>query len=564
MSKRNNSYRQKVPMEFLPLIDSANDLKLYLVQEIGPTSFIFKDDFDNKFKVSIGPTISCSCSKSNDHCIHTFYVMFKIFKRSKNDPLVWQNAYIDNEISDLIKSRFEIRAIPNNKKKFLMKHSLEKTSTSKPENCKKKFSRMVLDQESLCPICQEILNPNDQALTFCKKKCGNNFHIKCIKIWVQHKLSTKDQITCPMCRVDWGNGILEEMVREEDNFQHRFIIHEGKTCENCNMKNIKGNIYHCVYCKNYDLCEGCYKTYQHLIHNKFLMKTKSDGQWIPAFGREKQYILDKKNNLYSFCKNLTNYEISKPQDLNNELSNQNSITEIFFSKDNNVSSLNDFIVDCIPNLENSLNEYGKSAHNNLQIIGVEILAIKTTCLICNENSPKMKKLFCGHLIDKNCLKKLLNSSKCSCPIDGLNFLEGLEILNRNEITKNDVDHILSEKTKKIAMKRSKTIENNKLSLKTIFPVNKLEINTTKYQMEENKFNIISNVSSEKIITEIRHQALENRSNQNKFRIISTNKNMINSQKNGQKTSENLNKKIASLDQLQLIGNKCFLKNKSEF
>lgn len=53
------------------------------MNEIGPTSLILKDDNDNKFKVVIGNTISCSCNVvKNDHCIHSLFVMLKKFKVS--------------------------------------------------------------------------------------------------------------------------------------------------------------------------------------------------------------------------------------------------------------------------------------------------------------------------------------------------------------------------------------------------------------------------------------------------------------------------------------------------
>jgi len=534
------------------MIDSANALKLYLVQESGPTSFVFKDDADEKFKVSIGPTISCSCSKSFDHCVHTFYVMLKIFKRDKEDPLIWQNSFIDNEINDLIKSRFEVLSQNNQtKKKFLQKHKNDKISI-KPTTSKSKMNRMEVDNESICPICQEILASTEQALTFCKKKCGNNFHIKCIKVWVQHKLNTKELITCPMCRVDWGNGILDEILREEDLFINRFIIHKGKNCQNCNMKPIKGNLYHCLYCKNYDICEGCYKTYQHFIHNKFMMKRKNDAEWIPALKREKQYVPGEKNKyLYNFYNNYENFNIFENQyEDNNE------------NQGKNFSQLNDFILDSIPNLENSINDYKNSALNVLQIVGVELMTIKTSCILCNENHPKMKKLFCGHVIDNLCLKKLLNSTKFCCPIDGTNFLEGLEVLNKET---SELQLPQNENQLKKIMKRSNTIEHKHSVLKNFLPEDKdkLQINSFKVIQEENKENVISNIESGKMISEIRRQVLEKKNNSlNKFRIISTNKKAI--QKEGKTLGISRFQKLEELGEFQLIGNRCLLNKNSVF
>lgn len=557
MSKRINGFRQKIPLEFLPLIEAANSLKLYLVQEIGPTSFVFKDDFDDKFKVSIGPTISCSCSKTMNNCIHTFYVMLKIFRRNKEDPLIWQNSYIDNEISDLIKSRFETATTSNQKKKFLLKHKNDKNNKENRQTLKK-TSRLLIDIESLCPICQEPLDPNEQALTFCKKKCGNNFHIKCLKVWVLHKMSTKELITCPMCRCEMGNAVLENINREEDEFINRFVIHKGKNCENCNMKPIKGNLFHCLYCKNYDLCENCYNNFEHFIHNKFIMKARSDSEWVPAYPREKNYIRDKNDKLFSFCKNLCKYENFKPTDLVYEVF-ENSNNETGNKTVNSNENLNSYIIKSIPNLENSLNDYRNPTPSSLQIIGVELMTIRTSCVICDQSSTKIKKLFCGHLIDEECLKKLLESSKFSCPIDHVNILEGLDILNKNKIGKKEENQTISSVTKTntnvkniTLLKRSNTLDKRNSNRKALPTLNILE-------KEENKENVISNLTSEKIIADIRKEALEKKVfSQNKFRIASNNKNFIMSKKKPM-----ILEKKEKIENFQLIGNNCLLKQEKK-
>ena len=48
---RTAQWRNKPTSLIVQMIPVANELKLYLVDKIGPTSFMLKDDFDNKFKV---------------------------------------------------------------------------------------------------------------------------------------------------------------------------------------------------------------------------------------------------------------------------------------------------------------------------------------------------------------------------------------------------------------------------------------------------------------------------------------------------------------------------------
>jgi hypothetical protein len=62
--------------------------------------------------------------------------------------------------------------------------------------------------EGDCPICFEPLQPGVKELTFCKSKCGCNFHYKCIKQWEeQRQVLEHDEdapLTCPHCRSEWN------------------------------------------------------------------------------------------------------------------------------------------------------------------------------------------------------------------------------------------------------------------------------------------------------------------------------------------------------------------------
>ena len=52
-------------------------------------------------KVSIGYKISCSCAVvTNDHCIHTLFVMLKKYKVPETHPILWQGiiSFIDSII----------------------------------------------------------------------------------------------------------------------------------------------------------------------------------------------------------------------------------------------------------------------------------------------------------------------------------------------------------------------------------------------------------------------------------------------------------------------------------
>jgi E3 ubiquitin-protein ligase ZSWIM2 len=41
----------------------------------------------------------------------------------------------------------------------------------------------------VCPICQEGMSVA-QALTYCRKSCGNNMHVKCMKMYAEFQRSS--------------------------------------------------------------------------------------------------------------------------------------------------------------------------------------------------------------------------------------------------------------------------------------------------------------------------------------------------------------------------------------
>ena len=76
-------YRNRIPTHIIKLLDVSSRITLFLVGQNGPLSFVFKDRLENKYKTTIGAEIKCSCSDNkNDHCIHSLYVLLKIFKVS--------------------------------------------------------------------------------------------------------------------------------------------------------------------------------------------------------------------------------------------------------------------------------------------------------------------------------------------------------------------------------------------------------------------------------------------------------------------------------------------------
>jgi len=85
-----------------------------------------------------------------------------------------------------------------------------------------------LDDEGNCPICQMEICEGDE-LTWCRKGCGRNIHADCMKHWADHKKVSNAVVSCPYCRVDWGQ-LATHNIREdkkECKGKNRSITHVG-------------------------------------------------------------------------------------------------------------------------------------------------------------------------------------------------------------------------------------------------------------------------------------------------------------------------------------------------
>ncbi len=88
MTRRQLPFIKNEPNNFQNLIDEALKLRLYELTEIciiltkGPTVFEFKTQSQLKTRVEIGQFLSCSACNKREQCVHTIYLLHKIFKRS--------------------------------------------------------------------------------------------------------------------------------------------------------------------------------------------------------------------------------------------------------------------------------------------------------------------------------------------------------------------------------------------------------------------------------------------------------------------------------------------------
>lgn len=69
-----SKYRVHPTEEFNAKFTEAQNTRLFMVQETGPTKFVIEDENRAKFRIELGNKIKCSCGGGlEEHCIHTVF-----------------------------------------------------------------------------------------------------------------------------------------------------------------------------------------------------------------------------------------------------------------------------------------------------------------------------------------------------------------------------------------------------------------------------------------------------------------------------------------------------------
>ena len=195
------------------------------------------------------------------------FVMLKVLRVPTSNPLIWQTSLLDAEVDQILRGRF-VRA------RIAVPAASEGTAGASEVE-----QRPVADGE-VCPICQEEMG-DESLLTFCRRSCGNNVHIKCMKVWAEHRTSLGENVTCPLCRKDWGPLALHELKRQSDVRRRTSDTHRGVACKGCRTLPIHGTHFRCVICRSYDLCALCFNAGTH-SHHPFVLRRLTTDTWAPA------------------------------------------------------------------------------------------------------------------------------------------------------------------------------------------------------------------------------------------------------------------------------------------
>ena len=313
-----------MPTRRLPFRKKPNDIiqsridavlngnhKIFLMQELGPTLFIVKEEYQEevtspqdddgtnnntnsrntitktqKYKVAIGDMQKCTCG-SSDICIHILFIMLKVLRVPKNNPVVWQHSLLEREINDCLSGRY--RAAQQRHRRPTVRNYLKRSSKSScdDDNDKNNAKKRQIEEGDTCPVCLDELTNEDKELTYCKSGCGKQAHSKCMIMYAEHQKSVGKKVTCPLCRSDWGPMALYDLKTELQNNNNNnngsSHNHPKVRCCHCPSRTeLIGLNYRCLVCNDYDLCERCFRTTAVHAQHPFVCRESHSDTWKPA------------------------------------------------------------------------------------------------------------------------------------------------------------------------------------------------------------------------------------------------------------------------------------------
>ena len=274
---RKTTWRRTCPDALVLRIRQAAEARLYILRNLGPTGYLLKEhESDAQFKVYLGDPHTCSCAlylKEHELCLHILWILTKKFRVPEDNPAVFQLGLVEREIDEIIHFR------ANANKKVVTKIV--------KDNGQKTLEQKKIDEDDVCPICQDDLFKTKEILTFCKYGCGNSVHVKCMKVWAEHqyKSTAEGTIKCPLCRSEFGTlqSIIQEYHRAKarQKRSQENLVHTGTQCRNCRIEPIKGKCYKCMTCAYFYLCHACFQTGVHSEHD-FEFRLRILQRWRPA------------------------------------------------------------------------------------------------------------------------------------------------------------------------------------------------------------------------------------------------------------------------------------------
>ena len=212
---------------------------------------------------------SPNSTNSEEVCAHILFVMTKVLRVPRSNPIVWQVSLVDRELDEALRCE---RGGGGRQRNTLRDANREETrrpdDMSSSKNSSKSVSARPLEPDEPCPICYDPMEEPRRTdnthgvrrLVHCGEGCGRSVHGRCLKAFQTHLKSSEAELTCPMCRCHWGDFQWPPPRHMERTAYGR--TPSGGTsaaCGACQASPIQpGDGFKCVACDFFHLCRRCF------------------------------------------------------------------------------------------------------------------------------------------------------------------------------------------------------------------------------------------------------------------------------------------------------------------
>jgi hypothetical protein len=189
--KRLRRYRAAPPQSYVSIKERAMTQRLTVLSrercgtdELPEEKVVMAGSTGNVYTQNIGLLPKCDCphAMKGNQCKHIIYVMLRVLKAREN--VAYQLALTTTELLEVLKNAPPIPGVET-----------DPTDAQGEQDGNRK------PIEGECPICYDDLEPDKDAIDYCKSSCGNNVHKGCMQKWIA---MSRTKATCPYCRATWA------------------------------------------------------------------------------------------------------------------------------------------------------------------------------------------------------------------------------------------------------------------------------------------------------------------------------------------------------------------------
>ncbi|KAK9500554.1 hypothetical protein O3M35_001798 [Rhynocoris fuscipes] len=249
--------RRICPLEVRTLQRLVSTSRMYLVRQVGPTSWDVADsnrgnpnhvnntDNTSTVRVSLGTSHRCSClvfNRTKELCRHIVWILTHKLKLKCSDQLSYQLGMSEAQL---------LRCLEGKQNEIARRNKVD--GNSKSVRGKPVPKRPISARDS-CPICLESFG--NKSVMYCKYSCGNAMHTHCMDIVSKHQDTSgsssgpENGISCPLCRGFFCTPyeLTQELRKPTILVKPQPLAKFEMTCIQCDASTIIGVVYKCAAC----------------------------------------------------------------------------------------------------------------------------------------------------------------------------------------------------------------------------------------------------------------------------------------------------------------------------